>query len=91
MTEYYRKIRESFQNLQTQVDKLKKDSNKEMENNEQLMSIQLRTEDDMRSVMKLISTARIKIENLESQFVKMTRLVEQSQKEYQIFSSVCNI
>ncbi|XP_033214264.1 coiled-coil domain-containing protein 40 isoform X2 [Belonocnema kinseyi] len=76
-----RKIQESFQNLQTQIDKMKKDSNNEMENNEKLTSIHLRIEEDMKCIMKVISGERNKIANLEFQFAKIKRLVEQGHKE----------
>ena len=54
-----------------------------MENNEQLTSVQIRREDDMRSIVKVISGGKNKIDNLESQFAKLTRLLEQTQQEYE--------
>lgn len=62
-----------------------------MEKNEQLTSIQLRIKDDLKCIMKVISGERNKIDNLEFQFVKITRLVEQSQKEYENSIVVCFI
>lgn len=59
-----------------------------MENNEQLTAIHMRLEDEMKNTMKIISLDRDKVENLESQFAKTTRLLEQSQKEYQNCSMV---
>lgn len=52
-----------------------------MENNEQLTAIHMRLEDEMRNTTKVIAFERDKVENLESQFAKITRLIEQSENE----------
>lgn len=59
-----------------------------MENNEQLTAIHMQLEGEMRNTTKIISLAKDKVENLESQFAKTTRLLEQSQKDYHTSSLV---
>ena len=87
----FRKIRESLQNLQAQVEKLKKDSSKEMENNERLTSLQTRINEEIKLVKKLYESDKEKYLNLELNFVKISKLVEQSEKEFTNVSTVCTI
>ncbi|XP_016844861.1 coiled-coil domain-containing protein 40-like isoform X2 [Nasonia vitripennis] len=79
-----RKIRESLQNLQAQVEKLKKDSYKEMENNERLTSLQSRINEEIKLIKKISDNEKEKYLNLESNLVKISRLVEQSEREFTI-------
>ncbi|XP_015595584.1 coiled-coil domain-containing protein 40 [Cephus cinctus] len=81
LNEERRKIRESFYTLQAQIEKLKKDTGKEMENNERLTLLQSRVEEDVQHLVKTISIEKDKLNNLESQLIRTTRLVEQSQAE----------
>lgn len=84
-----RKIRESLQNLQAQVEKLKKDSSKEMENNERLTSLQSRINEEIKLIKKLCDIDKEKYLNLEFNFAKISKLVEQSEKEFSIAATVC--
>ncbi|XP_058799375.1 coiled-coil domain-containing protein 40 [Phymastichus coffea] len=79
-----RKIRDSLQNLQAQVDKLKKDSSKEMESNERLTALQSRIGEEIKTVKKLYDADKDKYMHLELNFVKVSKLVEQSEKEFNV-------
>ena len=78
----HRKIRESFATLRSQIEKIKKDTNKEMENNESLTAIQSRLEDDVKYTLGIIANEKMKIEDLENQIIKVSRLSEQTQNEF---------
>ncbi|XP_046470092.1 coiled-coil domain-containing protein 40 isoform X1 [Neodiprion pinetum] len=75
-------IRESFRTLQTGIDKLKKEANKEMENNERLTSVQSRIEEEIQINSKTNAIEKEKITHLESQFTKIAKLVEQNNAEF---------
>ncbi|XP_011497396.1 PREDICTED: coiled-coil domain-containing protein 40 isoform X2 [Ceratosolen solmsi marchali] len=76
-----RQIRESLQSLQTQTEKIKKDSMKEMENNEYLTSLQLKMNDEMKSIKISHGLDKEKFLNLESDFVKTSKYMNQNEKE----------
>ena len=77
-----------MQNLQAQVEKLKKDSQKEMETNERLTELQLRISEEIKIIKKLYDSEKEKYLNLEPCFLKISKLVEQNEKEYAIVSTV---
>ncbi|XP_018059753.1 PREDICTED: coiled-coil domain-containing protein 40 [Atta colombica] len=78
------KIRESFNTLQTEVDKLKKETCKETENNENLTSLHTRIEDNILNNIKLVETGNDKLNNLESELVKIAKFSEQEQHEFDL-------
>lgn len=75
-------------NLQSQIDKLKKDSDKEMENNERLTSLQSRINDEIKFIRKSFNTDKEKYINLESDYIKFSKLVEQNEKEFLFVTTV---
>ncbi|KAJ8683178.1 hypothetical protein QAD02_018970 [Eretmocerus hayati] len=79
-----RKIRESLQNLQTQVEKLKKDSTSEMENNERLTALQTRINAEIKLTKRLYDEDYGKYSNLELNVAKISKLMEQSQLQFDI-------
>lgn len=60
-----------------------------MENNERLTSLQSRINEEIKIVKKLYDADKEKYIKLESNFVKISKLVEQNEKEFAIASSVC--
>lgn len=77
-----RKIRDSFDTLRFQIDKLKKDTSKEMENNERLTSVQTRLEDDIDHTQGAIVKEKEKLGNLENEIIKVSSHSEQTQNEF---------
>ncbi|KAK2586864.1 hypothetical protein KPH14_009802 [Odynerus spinipes] len=82
LSEEREKMRDSFTALQTETEKLKKEALKESENNENLTSVQLRLEDDIGIVSRMVTTGNEKINNLESDLIKVTKFGEQTLNEY---------
>ena len=74
-----------------QVEKVKKDSFKEMENNEHVTSLQLRTNDEIKLIKKFYDADKEKFLNMESNFIKISKLMQQNEKEYNTLSAVCII
>jgi len=87
----FRKIRESFNTLQTEIDKLKKETCKETENNENLTSLHTRIEDNILNNIKLVETGNDKLNNLESELVKIAKFSEQEQHEFDLAQNVFRI
>ncbi|XP_012268541.2 coiled-coil domain-containing protein 40 [Athalia rosae] len=75
-------IRESFRTLQSGIDKLKKETNKEMETNERLTAVQSRLEDEIQMNLRMNAAEREKITHLESQLSKIVKLIEQNNAEF---------
>lgn len=84
----YRQIRESFRTLQSGIDKLKKETAKEMENNERLTSVQSRLEEEIQMNGRINGAEKEKISNLESQFSKISKLVDQNNAEFNEIQAV---
>ncbi|KAI4488967.1 hypothetical protein M0804_004465 [Polistes exclamans] len=82
LTEERQKMHDSFNALQTEIEKLKKETLKESENNENLTSLQSRVEDDLVVISKMVSTGIEKINNLESELIRITKFGEQTLNEY---------
>ncbi|XP_014598615.1 PREDICTED: coiled-coil domain-containing protein 40 [Polistes canadensis] len=82
LTEERQKMHDSFNALQTEIEKLKKETLKESENNENLTSLQSRVEDDLVVISKMVSTGIEKINNLESELIRITKFAEQTLNEY---------
>ncbi|XP_015177941.1 PREDICTED: coiled-coil domain-containing protein 40 isoform X2 [Polistes dominula] len=82
LTEERQKMHDSFNTLQTEIEKLKKETLKESENNENLTSLQSRVEDDLAVITKMVSTGIEKINNLESELIRITKFGEQTLNEY---------
>ncbi|KAG5322340.1 CCD40 protein, partial [Pseudoatta argentina] len=76
------KICESFNTLQTEIDKLKKETYKETENNENLTSLHTRIEENILNNTKLMEIGNDKLNNLESELVKIAKFSEQEQHEF---------
>lgn len=73
------------------MEKLKKDSTKEMENNERLTALQSRISEEIKLIKKLYDADKGKYLTLESNFVKVSKLVEQNEKEFNNVQTVCLI
>ncbi|XP_047359274.1 coiled-coil domain-containing protein 40 isoform X1 [Vespa velutina] len=82
LTEEREKMHHSFNTLQTEIEKLKKETLKESENNENLTSLQSRIEDDIAIVSKTVTTGNARINNLEFELIKITKFGEQTLNEY---------
>ncbi|XP_043504868.1 coiled-coil domain-containing protein 40 isoform X2 [Polistes fuscatus] len=82
LTAERQKMHDSFNALQTEIEKLKKETLKESENNENLTSLQSRVEDDLIVISKMVSTGIEKINNLESELIRITKFGEQTLNEY---------
>ncbi|KYQ57453.1 Coiled-coil domain-containing protein 40 [Trachymyrmex zeteki] len=78
------KICESFNTLQTEIEKLKKETCKETENNENLTSLHIRIEDNILNNTKLVEIGNDKLNNLESELVKLAKFSEQEQREFDL-------
>ncbi|KYN21225.1 PREDICTED: coiled-coil domain-containing protein 40 [Trachymyrmex cornetzi] len=81
------KICESFNTLQTEIDKLKKETCKETENNENLTSLHIRIEDNILNNTKLMEIGNDKLNNLESELVKIAKFSEQEQHEFDLIQN----
>lgn len=80
----------SFNTLQTEIEKLKKETLKESENNENLTSLQSRVEDDIAIVSRMVTTGNARINNLEFELIKITKFGEQTLNEYNFANAVRN-
>lgn len=89
MSHLYRKICDSFNTLQAEIDKLKKETQKETENNENLTSLHMRIESNIEITTKLMEIENDKLNNLQSELVKLTKFNEQEQHEYNLIQNVC--
>ncbi|KYN30494.1 Coiled-coil domain-containing protein 40 [Trachymyrmex septentrionalis] len=78
------KICESFNTLQTEIDKLKKETCKETENNENLTLLHTRIQDNILNNTKLMEIGNDKLNNLESELVKIAKFSEQEQHEFDL-------
>lgn len=87
----FRKICESFNTLQTEIEKLKKETCKETENNENLTSLHIRIEDNILNNTKLVEIGNDKLNNLESELVKLAKFSEQEQREFDLAHNVYRI
>lgn len=83
-------MQQSFSTMQTEIEKLKKETLKESENNENLTSLQSRVEDDIAIVSKMVTTGNARINNLESELIKITKFGERTLNEYNVAHAVCN-
>lgn len=70
---------------------MKKDTHKETENNENLTSLHVRLEDNIEINSKLMAMENDKLNNLQSELVKIAKLSEQEQHEYDFINSVCKM
>lgn len=84
----FRKICESFNTLHTEIEKLKKETYKETENNENLTSLHTRIENNIQINTKLIQVGNDKLNNLESELVKIAKFSEQEQHEFDLAHNV---
>lgn len=84
----FRKICESFNTLHTEIEKLKKETYKETENNENLTSLHTRIEDNIQISAKLMEMGNDKLNNLESELVKIAKFSEQEQREFDLTHNV---
>lgn len=84
----FRKICESFNTLHTEIEKLKKETYKETENNENLTSLHTRIEDNIQINTKLMEMGNDKLNNLESELVKIAKFSEQEQHEFDLTRNV---
>lgn len=84
----FRKICESFNTLHTEIETLKKETYKETENNENLTSLHTRIEDNIQINTKLMEMESYKLNNLESELVKMAKFNEQEQREFDLIHNV---
>ncbi|XP_070155282.1 coiled-coil domain-containing protein 40 [Polyergus mexicanus] len=81
------KICESFNTLHTEIEKLKKETHKEAENNENLTSLRVRIEDNIQITSKLMEVENDKLNNLQSELVKMAKFSEHEQHEFDLINN----
>lgn len=84
----FRKICESFNTLHTEIEKLKKETHKEVENNENLTSLHVRIENNIQIISKLMEVENDKLNNLQSELVKMAKFSEHEQHEFDLINNV---
>lgn len=84
----YRKIRETFRTLQSKIEKTKKDTLKEMENNERLTSIQSKLEEDIKCNEIMILADREKSDVLEYKTLEIVKLSENNEQDYETILNV---
>lgn len=70
---------------------MKKVTHKEIENNENLTTLHGRIEDNIQINSKLRTIENDKLENLQFELIKVAKLGEQEQQEYDLIDSVCKI
>ncbi|XP_072750930.1 coiled-coil domain-containing protein 40 isoform X2 [Anoplolepis gracilipes] len=81
------KICESFNTLHTEIEKLKKETRKEAENNENLTSLHVRIEDNIQITSKLMEMENDKLNNLQSELVKMAKFSEHEQHDFDLINN----
>ncbi|KAL6264767.1 hypothetical protein P5V15_004865 [Pogonomyrmex californicus] len=81
------KICESFNTLHTEIEKLKKETQKEAENNENLTSLHTRIEDNIQISTKLMEMGNDKLNHFESELVKIAKFSEQEQREFDLINN----
>lgn len=89
MSYVFRKICDSFNILQAEIDKLKKETQKETENNESLTLLHMRIENNIQATTRLMEVENDKLNNLQSELVKLAKFSEQEQYEYDLVQNVC--
>ncbi|XP_014468728.1 PREDICTED: coiled-coil domain-containing protein 40-like [Dinoponera quadriceps] len=80
------KICDSLNTLRAEVEKLKKDTFKEAENNETLTSVHIRIEDNIQTNSKLMAMENDKLDNLQSELVKLGKFSQQEQYEFDLIN-----
>lgn len=70
---------------------MKKETDKETENNENLTSLHMRIQDSVRTNAKLLEVESDKLAHLQSDLVKLTKFSEQEQRELDVVQDVCKI
>lgn len=85
----FRKICKSFNTLHTEIEKLKKETRTEIENNENLTSLHVRIENNIQIISKLMEVENDKLNNLQSELVKMAKFSEHEQHEFDLINNVC--
>lgn len=74
--------------MHTEIEKLKKETQKEAENNENLTSLRLRIRDNIQINSKLMEVENDKLDNLQSELVKMAKFSEHEQHEFDLINNV---
>ncbi|XP_034939627.1 coiled-coil domain-containing protein 40 [Chelonus insularis] len=82
------RMQESFKTLQTKLEKLNKDTYKEMENNEKLTAIHMRLEEELASAKTSTTAAKDQLSVLEYKTNEIVRFVNQTELEYTNVSSL---
>lgn len=77
--------------MELQIEKLKKESAKEMENNERLTNLQNRIGDDIKNLNRSRASENERFLNLESNLIKFSKLIDQSEKEYSDITGVSKL
>lgn len=70
---------------------MKKETDKETENNENLTSLHMRIQDSVQTNAKLLEVESDKLAHLQSDLVKLTKFSEQEQRELDVVQDVCKI
>lgn len=74
--------------LLSEIRKIKKETEKEMEINEQLTSLSFRLQSNMKTASNTTSTLNEKISNVELKLLNLAKISEQTQQDYNIISIV---
>ncbi|KAL6427867.1 hypothetical protein ACFW04_008362 [Cataglyphis niger] len=80
------KIYESFNTLHTEIEKLKKETQKEAENNENLTSWHVRIVDNIQTTSKLMEMENDKLNNLQAELVKIAKFSEHEEHEFDLIN-----
>ncbi|XP_076650150.1 lethal (2) 41Ab [Halictus rubicundus] len=78
----YEEAHKSYNTLFLEVQKVKKESEKEMEINEHLSSLSFRLENDIRIISKIVMTYNEKIADIEWQLLNLLKINEHIQSDY---------
>lgn len=79
---FYREARKLYNILILEVQKVKKEIEKEMEMNEHLTSLSFRIENDISIISRTVSNYNEKLVAIEIQLMNLTKVNEQTQYDY---------
>lgn len=68
---------------------MKKETDKETENNEHLTSLHMRIQDNIQTSARLLEVENDKLAHLQSELVKLSKFSEQKQREFDVVQDVC--
>lgn len=88
---FFSETRKLYNGLSIEIQKVRKDTEKEMEINEHLTSLSFRIENNIKITSRTVAMYNEKVLNSELQLVNLTKINEQTQQDYNIVFTVCLI